>query len=492
MSNRPVHYIGGKWKTSMGTVVVSINPATNDIVWEGPSATETEVDAAIAAAQSTNWALLPLEKRIEFLHAFRHNLEADKQKLAETISVEMGKPLWESLNEVEAMRNKIAISIDAYHIRCSERVQKGTNVTSITMHKPHGVVAVFGPFNFPGHLPNGHIIPALLAGNTVIFKPSEHTPLVGELIAKCWEKSGIPPGVFNMLQGGRDTGRLLAHHPHINGLFFTGSWPTGKILREHFSTQPGKILALELGGNNPFIVWDVQDIETAAYLTIQSAYLTSGQRCTCARRLIIPDTNYGENFLGYLREMIGAIQIGYYKDSPEPFMGPVISEQAAQHLIQAQESLIKSGAESLISMKHFKKGTGFVTPALIDITHAANRIDEEYFGPLLQVYRANNFAEALAEANNTEYGLAAGLLSDREEYYQLFKDQIHAGIIAWNTQLTGASSAAPFGGIGKSGNFRPSAFYAADYCAYPVAAMESPKVHMPEKATPGLKVKHER
>lgn len=461
----------------------SLNPATQAIVWEGSAASPEEVGSAVESARKAfpDWALRPEAERISFLEAFRKELKQSKDTLAEAISQETGKPLWESKAEVDAMAGKIALSIDAQNKRCATLTAPHPHARSIARHKPHGVVAVFGPFNFPGHLPNGHIVPALLAGNTVIFKPSELTPHVAELTVQCWERAGLPPGVLNLAQGGRETGSALAEHPDIDGLFFTGSFATGLKLSEKFARSPGKILALELGGNNPLIVSQVEDVRAAALLTVQSAFLTSGQRCTCARRLVLVDGSCPPTFIDELLRLTSSIRIGPYTDVPEPFMGPVISSDAASKIMQAQQALIEKGAKPLLPMK--KTLPAFLTPGVVEVAQAP---DEEIFGPLLQLIRAPDLAAALQIANQTRYGLCAGLLSDREEEFRLFYQTVDAGVLNWNMPLTGASSAIPFGGIKQSGNHRPSAFYAADYCSYPVASLEQQKTTMPTALPPGL------
>lgn len=458
----------------------SYNPATEEILWSGRAAGKKEVDRAVQAAKEAVHP--PLEQRLEYVEKFQKLLTQNKEQLATVISQETGKPLWESKTEVDAMIGKVKISKEAYLQRCPEVTKQQGHFTLSTRHKPIGAVAVFGPFNFPGHLPNGHIIPALIAGNSVIFKPSELTPLVAETVIKLWEECGLPEGVINLLQGGVETGRLLSEHPDIDGLFFTGSFNTGLILSKLFSTRPDKILALEMGGNNPLVIGKISDPQTAAYLTIQSAYLTAGQRCSCARRLIISS----DQILQTLIPMVEAIQVGPYTQTPEPFMGPVISARTAEKLMQKQQELIDQGAKPLIKMTH--RGAGFLTPGLVDVTEMKERKDEEIFGPLLQVIRVPDFEAALEEANRTAFGLCAGLLSDDPAEYAAFYRRVRAGVINWNAPLTGASSQAPFGGVGYSGNHRPSAFYAADYCSYPVASLETPRIKLPEPPLPGLKL----
>ena len=402
------------------------------------------------------------------------------------IGLETGKPLWESRTEVAAMMGKIAISVRAYDERTGERASDGPAGHAVLRHRPHGVVAVFGPYNFPGHLPNGHIVPALLAGNTVVFKPSEQAPGVAEMTLRIWQEAGLPDGVINLVQGARDTGVALASHSDIDGLFFTGSSGTGHSLHRQFGGQPEKILALEMGGNNPLIVDGVSDLDGAVHNTVLSAYLSAGQRCTCARRLLLPRGAEGDRFLDRLIEVAGKIKVGRFDADPQPFMGSLVSVTAADGLLQAQERLLKGGGRSLLEMRRLEEGTGLLSPGIIDITDMAERPDEEYFGPLLSVIRYDDFDQALEIANATRYGLSAGLLSDDRAKYERLLEEARAGIVNWNRPITGASSAAPFGGIGASGNHRPSAYYAADYCAWPMASVEAEKSTLPDSLSPGL------
>jgi succinylglutamic semialdehyde dehydrogenase len=230
----------------------------------------------------------------------------------------------------------------------------------------------------------------------------------------------------------------------------------------------------------------VANARAAALVTIQSAYLTAGQRCSCARRLILIENKESHQFLTELERMIDNIQVGAYTDVPEPFMGPVISERTAQYLITAQNTIRSKGGKPIREMGLLKENSALLSPGLMDITDAANLPDEEIFGPFLQLIRVRNLDEAIDEANNTAFGLTAGLLSTSQEEFNKFYCRIRAGVINWNAPLTGASSSAPFGGIKRSGNYRPSAYYAADYCAYPVASIESPELKM-SKLPQGIK-----
>ncbi|MCF1428147.1 MAG: succinylglutamate-semialdehyde dehydrogenase [Shewanella sp.] len=481
-------FIDGKWLAGEGQQMQSVNPANGEQIWQGKSATESQVNEAVIAARTAqfDWFMLGFEARQQIIEAYRDQLQLHKDRLAEVIAQETGKPRWETATEVAAMIGKIGLSVTAFHKRTGETESDTPSGKAVLRHKPHGVVAVFGPYNFPGHLPNGHIIPALLAGNSVIFKPSELTPKVAEETLKLWQQAGLPAGVINLLQGEVETGKVLASHPQLDGLFFTGSSRTGHLLHQQYAGHPGKILALEMGGNNPLIVRDVADTKAAVHDIIQSAYISSGQRCTCARRLYIQQGKAGDALLAQLIEAIRQIRVGLWNDEPQPFMGSMISAAAAKDMVKAQQQLLALGGKSLVELKQLEAGTGLVSPGLIEVTDIDALPDEEYFGPLLQLVRYSDFDEAIRLANNTRYGLSAGLLADSRADYDYFLARIRAGIVNWNKQITGASGSAPFGGVGASGNHRASAFYAADYCAYPVASMEADFVSLPATLSPGL------
>ncbi|PIA68073.1 succinylglutamate-semialdehyde dehydrogenase [Pseudomonas sediminis] len=482
------HYIAGQWQPGQGESLQSLDPVGQAVLWQGQGATAAQVDAAVSAARGafSLWAAHSLDGRIAVLERFAACLKSRADEVARAIGEETGKPLWEAATEVNSMVGKVAISIQSYRERTGEKSGPLGDATAVLRHKPHGVVAVFGPYNFPGHLPNGHIVPALLAGNCVLFKPSELTPKVAELTVQCWIEAGLPEGVLNLLQGGRETGVALAGHPGIDGLFFTGSSRTGNLLHAQFAGRPDKILALEMGGNNPLIVDQVADVDAAVYTIVQSAFISAGQRCTCARRLLVPQGEWGDALLERLVQVVGQIKIGRFDEQPAPFMGSVISLQAAAQLMQAQQALLAGGATALLAMTQPQADAALLTPGILDVTAVSGRPDEEFFGPLLQVIRYDSFESAIAEANATAYGLAAGLLSDSRARFEQFWLHSRAGIVNWNKQLTGAASTAPFGGIGASGNHRASAYYAADYCAYPVAGLESDSLSLPATLTPGV------
>lgn len=483
-----MQFIGGAWQKGQGSSFKSVDPAKDEVIWEGASASEAQVNEALKAARHAQqrWWQLGFEPRLAIVKRFAGLLGENKESLALQIAQETGKPLWETRTEVAAMIGKVAISEQAYHERSGEKAQETAAGTAVLRHKPHGVIAVFGPYNFPGHLPNGHIVPALLAGNSVIFKPSELTPLVAEETVQLWQRAGLPDGVLNLLQGEVDTAKAIAAHPDLDGLFFTGSSATGKLLHRQFAEYPSKILALEMGGNNPLVVDEVSDIDAAVYTIVQSAFISAGQRCTCARRLILPSSAQGEAILERLIEVTRNLTVGEYDNAEQPFIGAMITAKAAANMVTAQQQLIEQGARPLVTLTQREANKGFVTPGIIDVTGLRDTPDEELFGPLLQVVRYQVWDQAIAIANNTRYGLSAGLLSDSAERWEDFYQRSRAGIINWNKPITGASSAAPFGGIGDSGNHRPSAYYAADYSAYPVASMQADHPQLPDSLSPGI------
>ncbi len=482
------HYIDGNWIAGDGAPMSACDPSTGQEIWKGYAAGAADVDAACNAARAAfgAWAGKPVDERIAVCMRFRDLLKTHAEELANRISLEVGKPLWESRMEVASMAAKVDISVQAYHARTGESKSTVADGEALLRHRPHGVFAVLGPYNFPGHLPNGHIVPALIAGNTVVFKPSEHAPQTAILKVELWERAGLPKGVLNMVNGARDTGATLAAHPELDGILFTGSYRAGVQLHRQFAGRPDKMLALEMGGNNPLVAWDIGNIDAAVHHIIFSAFVSAGQRCTCARRLIVDDGPRGQALLARLVEVSGRIAVGRFDSTPAPFMGPVISAQAADMLLQAQADLLARGGRALLEMRRLESGTGFVSPGIVDVTDALDVPDEEWFGPLLQVTSVSGFDQAIRAANASSYGLVAGLLSDDEQLWRRFLIHARAGVVNWNRPTTGAASSAPFGGIGRSGNHRPSAYYAADYCAYPVASIQSGVLEMPKHLSPGL------
>lgn len=482
------HFIDGQWSAGDGPALSVVNPADGTTVWTGTHATAADIDHATAAARAAfhAWSMTPVVQRITIAQCYAELLKEHGEGLARTISQEVGKPLWEARTEVTSMANKVAISVQAQAARTGTVTSSVADGDAVLRHRAHGVLGVFGPYNFPGHLPNGHIVPALLAGNTLVFKPSQYAPQTALKTVALWQQAGLPAGVLNLINGGRDTGASLSQNARLDGILFTGSYQVGALLHRQFAGQPGKMLALEMGGNNALVAWDVGNLDAAVHHAIFSAFVSAGQRCTCARRLIVEASARGDALIARLVEIAGRLVVGAPDATPTPFMGPVVSAAIATQLLAAQHDLIARGGKPLLTMRRLVPDTGLLSAGIVDVTGIAGIPDEEFFGPLLQVIRVPDFASAMVAANATDYGLAAGLLSDDAALWTHFLNHSRAGVVNWNRPTTGAASTAPFGGIGKSGNHRASAFYAADYCAYPVASIENTVLALPAQLSPGL------
>lgn len=460
----------------MSAAFVSTNPATGEIVWEGAAASANDCARAVTAARAafSAWAGQHVDARIAVLRRYAEVLDEREPMLAEAIARETGKPLWEARTEVASMIGKVAISVKAMAERSGTRENETAFGRARLEHRPHGVMAVLGPYNFPGHLPNGHIVPALLAGNTIVFKPSEETPLVGQSLIEALHAAGVPDDVAILVQGGRDTGAALVAED-IDGLLFTGSAGAGAHFRRLFADRPAVMLALELGGNNPLIAWD-GDPDAAASIILSSAFITAGQRCSCARRLIVPAGAAGDSIVDAVAALADRLRIGAWDEAPEPFMGPLISAVAAERAASQVETLLGLGARVIRAFGPMVgRPAAFVTPAILDVT-GLDVPDEEIFAPVLQVRRVPDIDAALVAANATRFGLSAALISNDDALWARFRVEARAGVVNRNRPTTGASSDMPFGGIGDSGNHRPSAYYAADYCAWPAASLEADKV----------------
>ena len=459
--------------------LLSTEPATGNELWRG---TTGNVDEAVERARTAmrDWARQSPGQRMEFVRRFANEVRKQAEPFAELIARETGKPLWEARTEVEAVIGKVEISITAYAERTGQKkLNSALQGTAALRHKPHGVMAVLGPYNFPAHLPNGHIVPALIAGNVVLFKPSEKTPAVGEFLVKCFHDAEVPKDVIQCVQGGREVGQGLVEHWMVDGVLFTGSARAGIAINRKLAADPSKIVALEMGGNNPIVVLDTPKLEDAAATIIQSAFTTAGQRCTAARRMIVLDEVY-DKIVPEVKKLAERLIVDEPFAEPQPFMGCVIDNETADLLHESFVALLGRGGRQIMPMKRRDEKLPFLSPAMLDATDMHDRPDIELFGPLLQIVRVADFDEAIYEANNTRYGLSASLIGGGPQDFERFWTDIRAGIVNWNRPTNGASSAAPFGGVGLSGNHRPAAFYAADYCAYPVASteMEQPRASL--------------
>lgn len=483
------HIIGGRELTgASGADATSLDPYTGEVVWSCADVDGAGLDEAVSSARSAfpAWSRRTFEERVSIVERFTQLVKDESERLALLIAREAGKPIWESKIEVNSLVTKLAASVDAYKLRCAELGREVKGLQSKTRFVPHGVMAVLGPFNFPASMANSHITPALLAGNTVIFKPSELTPQTGVEVARLWQRAGLPPGVLSCLSGGRATGQRLVAHDGIDGVLFVGSHAAGLSILRTLVDKPEKIAALEMGGNSPLVVYDYDKDKEDAVLSVivQSAFLSGGQRCSAARRLLVPASD--TRIVDALKRKLTAIRIGHYQATPEPYYGPSIRAPAALAAVNRFKELSDAGASALLTPAISGPAETMVSPGLIDVTDCSADRDEEIFGPVLKVIRYRDLDEAIEIANATRFGLSAGIISKERGIYDEFYRRVRAGIVNWNQQLTGATTFAPFGGAKQSGNNRPAGFLSTDYCSRAVASFEVEADKLAVAQSPGL------
>lgn len=480
----PAHWIAGAWEpvsepraqiADPTHVVRSANPAhPSETVWMGlcePEAADRAVTAARGAWRA--WRDAGLEARKAVMLAWQSVTQRNVERIARCITREMGKTIAESRLEAKALGEKVAVTLDpisqsrvgGYEIPISD-TRRG-----VCAFRPHGVMAVIAPFNFPAHLANGHFVPALLAGNTVVLKPSERTPAVGQLLAELSAEAGFPPGVFNVVQGGAATAARLVAHADVDGILFTGSWPVGRRILQANIDRPGRIVALEMGGSNASIVCGDCDLRQAVIECARASFATTGQRCTCTRRIVV-HASIADRFVAALGRAASTLVIGS-GDAAEPvFMGPLVTESAMEAALQFQRDRARAGGRVVLQSARLDREGWFVTPGIIEVDRFTRETDAEVFAPIVQVAVADRDEDLVEQANATEFGLAASVFTqDRARWERIARD-VRAGCINWNMGTAGASSKLPFGGLGLSGNHRPAAAFSVDYCAYPVAHME--------------------
>ncbi len=479
--------IDGSWVSIKGDAIESHMPAhPYQLVWSGSPSVDS-VHKAIASARAAlpAWSSTSIEQRIAVLRRFQEIAKSRSEELGSLISDETGKALWESQAEAGLIAAKVDITLEEGEWSGRHRVSDfefGLNETKRARchFRPHGVMAVVGPFNFPAHLPNGHIVPALLTGNTVVFKPSDKAPAVGQMLAGMFldalQAEGAPNGVINLVHGAVDESVALCSSPDVDGVLFTGSWAAGRAITQANLDQPGKIIALEMGGNNPAIVMPDADLYQAVVEVTRCAFNTTGQRCTSTRRLIVHQ-QVADTVIPALIKSASNLLIGDPRAAEPVFMGPIISEQALDSVLKFQEQVAANGGRVLMESTRMPNREGwFITPGIVQVDrfsldeHDAG-CDEEVFGPLLRISIVDSFDEALKQANATRYGLSASIFTADESLQNRFLNECRAGCRNVNCGTAGASSKLPFGGLGFSGNHRPAGAFALDYTAYPVASM---------------------
>lgn len=495
----PSDLIGPEWITLSklgGEHIASHNPAKPDQqVWSGHSEIK-HVDGAVKAARKAfpAWNAWGRDNRFRVLKRFAELCKQRAPQMAELICDETGKVMWEAKGEASALASKVEITLDASPIGGLNRVQGFEfEVANQRMgrcwFKAHGVMAVLGPFNFPAHLPNGHIVPALAMGNTVVFKPSDKAPGVGqalvELLHEALVLEGAPgkgAGVVNLVQGGAEVAAALSGHEGLDGVLFTGSWPVGRKIMQANLDRPGRIIALELGGNNPAVVMHDADLRQAAIEIVRCAFNTTGQRCTCTRRAIVHYA-VANRFCAAVVEAAKSLVVGSPRSSKPVFMGPIISKAAREAVLNAQRAWAKQGGEVLLSAEASdgpeRTGGWYVSPGIVKVEKfVANEEkaagcggDIEVFGPMLRISTIADIEQGIEQANATRFGLAASIFTKDQAMAERFLTECRAGCVNINAGTAGASSKLPFGGLGLSGNHRPAGSFSLDYCAYPVAGM---------------------
>ena len=470
----PSDFVAGEWRPLPGDTLASRDPADPDLViWSG-SPRIAHVDIAVESARAAfpAWRALGMEARASLLRRFAECCGRHAERLARTITAEMGKTLSESRAEAKLLQDKVAITLDPAtlsRVRDFE-VEAGAGKVGRCIFRPLGVMAVVGPFNFPAHLPNGHWVPALLLGNTVVFKPSDRTPATGQVMAEIAEEAGFPAGVFNVVQGGGEVAARLVSHPGIDGVLFTGSFPVGRRILEANLDRPGRMIALEMGGSNAAIVWHDADLRRAVLECIRSGYATTGQRCTCTRRVVVHEA-MADRFITAFCKVASTAIVGAGTD-PEPvFMGPVVSRVARDAVLERQAAVARSGGRVLMEAVALDRKGWFVGPGLVQVPKFEHKTDCETFGPLVQVSVVSDLDDAIAQANATDFGLVASVFTRDEGVWRRCVDGIRVGCLNRDTGTAGASSRLPFGGLGRSGNLRPAGSFAVDLAAYPLASM---------------------
>ncbi len=439
------------------------------------------VDRAIESARAAYpaWRDTSVEARAACLRKLGDAIEDSAELLAHTIAREVGKPLWEARTEVAAMRGKIEITLGAGLEQVREQsFELGPGRTGRWRAHARGVLGVLGPFNFPGHLVHGHVVPALATGNTVVVKPSERTPASGELYAELVARAGFPPGVFSLIQGDGAQGAALAAHPDLAGVLFTGSYAVGRRILEATLDQPWKIVALEMGGKNAVLVLDDADVDAAVVASVFGACVTTGQRCSGTSRVIV-DRAVGSEFQEKLVRTLGALRIGYALDEAV-FMGPLISNDARERHAGLLRLARDEGAEVLVAggpCDGPRRGH-YVRPSAHRIARTlceSRYQQQEHFVPDLAVLEVDSLEDGLAAFNASDYGLAGSVFTAARERFERVYRESRLALLNWNTSTVGASSALPFGGVGRSGNDRPAAVLSTLYCTYPVASVELPE-----------------
>ncbi len=456
---------------------------------------QTDIDHVTQACEAAQrafveWSVLSIEKRMEILEKVKQKFEEKEEEFTQVIARETGKPLWESKTEAKAIVAKFDVTFKhSLELIKEVRLENALpGVDGFIRYRPRGVFAVLGPFNFPAHLPNGHIVPALVTGNCVVFKPSELTPATAQLMAQCYQEAGVPAGVFNLVQGKGDVGKRLVTHKQVDGILFTGSYETGLKIAESTIQDYWKIRALEMGGKNSTIIWKDADLEKAIYESVIGVFLSAGQRCSCTSRIFV-HKDIANEFTEKFYQKAKKLTIGHW--SQNPFMGPVINEKSLDTYVRFQDIAVREGAEKIMRGKALEKEYPgyYVAPSIYKVKEYSSKSiyqNTEIFGPNAAIYEIDEIEKAVDITNASGYGLAMAIFTKERDNFEKCLKRAKVGLLNWNRTTNGASSRLPFGGYGKSGNDRPSAHFAVYYCTSPVASLEDPTPFDEKKVLPGM------
>jgi len=456
-------YINGEWVDSdSGETFSRVNPATLETIGIFQKGNEMSIEAAVSAAEKAfeGWSETPAPKRGEILFRVGQLLEQNKEDLARTITMEMGKVLTESRGDVqEAIDMTFLMAGEGRRLFGKTTTSELKDKFSMTVRRPLGIVGLITPWNFPIAIPSWKIMPALIAGNTIVFKPSSDTPLCAIKFVEILEKAGFPKGVINLVTGsGEIAGMHLVRHKKVRGISFTGHKDTGiEILRAAGIKKVG----LELGGKNPIIVMDDADLNLALDGIIWGGYGTTGQRCTAASRVIVHE-KIKDEFEKMLVERIKKLRLGNGLE-PDVDVGPLVNQTAQEKSKTYVDIGIKEGAKLLIGGQIPKMKGWFFEPTLFTNCSVDMRIaQEEIFGPIVSLISAKNLSDAINIANSVEYGLSSSVYT--RDIRNAFKaiEKLDAGLTYINASTIGSEAHLPFGGVKGSGTTRESGWTAID------------------------------
>lgn len=451
--------IGGKWIDSdSGRTAANVNPAnTDDVIGTIELASRDEARRAVEAAYNAfrDWKRTPAPARGRIVARAGRLMEERKEELAAAITREEGKTISEARGETQRAINVVEFCAGESRRMNGETIQSELpHNFAYTIKEPHGVVACITPWNFPIAIPAWKIAPALVAGNTVVFKPATLTPMTATLLTEIFVEAGIPEGVLNMVLGsGSEAGDEIVGHPAVRALSFTGSTETGLKLYEQVARRGVKVQA-EMGGKNPVVVLEDCDIALAVESTAQGAFGSTGQRCTATSRAVVID-KIADEFVRKIVERAKSFRLGP-GDDPNSEIGPSVDEGQFKTVLKYIDIGREDGAELLCGGKR-ASGNGldrgyFVEPAVFDRVTPDMRIArEEIFGPVLSVLRVKDFDEAMRVANDSDYGLSSSVFSNDTNMIYRFIDEIESGMTHVNSPTTGGEAHIPFGGVKQTG-----------------------------------------